>query len=105
MKLEINYRNKYGEKNVENKQHATKKPMVNEEIKEEIRKYIKTNEIGNRSFQSLWETSKREVYSATDLPHATKKISKKPELSSKGKRTHKVQSQQKEGNIKNQKGN
>ena len=30
-------------KHVETKQHATKNQWVNEEIKEEIRKYIKTN--------------------------------------------------------------
>ena len=34
-----------------------KKP-VNEETKEEIRKYVKTNENGNTTFQHLWDTTK-----------------------------------------------
>ena len=35
---------------METTQHATKKPMRHDEIKEEIRKYLKTNENGNTTF-------------------------------------------------------
>ena len=41
-------------KHVETKQHAIKKNYwVNEEVKEEIRKYLKINENGNTTFQNL----------------------------------------------------
>ena len=36
-----------------------KKPVVNEEIKEEIRKYLETNENGNTTLQNLWDAAKR----------------------------------------------
>ena len=35
-----------------------KNQWVNEEIKKEIRKYLKTNENGNTTFQNLWDTAK-----------------------------------------------
>ena len=51
----------------------------------------------------------REVYSNTGLPQQTRKISnKQPNLPSTGirkRRTHKTQSQQNEGNDKDQRGN
>ena len=31
---------------------------VNKEVKEEIRKYLKTNENGNTTFQNLWNAAK-----------------------------------------------
>ena len=31
---------------------------VNEEIKEEIKKYLETNENGNTTFQNLWDAAK-----------------------------------------------
>ena len=37
---------------METKQHATKK-MINEEIKEEIRKYFEANESGKTTLQKL----------------------------------------------------
>ena len=43
-------------KQVETKQHATKKNQwVYEEIKKEIRKYLKANENGNTTLQNLWD--------------------------------------------------
>ena len=54
-------------------------------------------------------SSKREGYSDTGLPWETRKISnKQPKLSPKGirkRRTNKAQSQPKEGNNKNHRGN
>ena len=43
---------------MENKQHATKKPMVNEEIKKEIKKYLETNENAGTTFQNPWDAAK-----------------------------------------------
>ena len=43
---------------LETKQHATRKYWVNEEIKEEIRKYLKTNENGNTTPLNLWDATK-----------------------------------------------
>lgn len=59
MKLEINCRkiNRKKYKQVQTKLHAIKK-KVNEEIKEEIRKYLKANESGNTTFQNLWDSAK-----------------------------------------------
>ena len=37
------------------KQHAT---LINQWIKEEIRKYLETNENGNTTYQNLWDTAK-----------------------------------------------
>ena len=51
---------------------------VIEDIEEEIKIYLETNEDGNTAFQDLWDTedsSKREVYSNTDLPWETVTIS------------------------------
>ena len=46
------------EKHMDTKQHATKKPMVNEEIKEQIRKYLETNKNGTTTLQNLWDAPK-----------------------------------------------
>ena len=43
---------------METKQHANKKPMVNEEIKKEIKKYLETNNNEDTSTQNLWNAAK-----------------------------------------------
>ena len=43
---------------METKQHATKKPMVNEEIKKKIKKYLETNENAGTTFQNPWDATK-----------------------------------------------
>ena len=43
---------------METKQHATKKPMVNGEIKKEIKKYLETNDNEDTTCQNLWEAAK-----------------------------------------------
>ena len=43
---------------METKQHATKKPMVNEEIKKEIKKYHETNDNRDTITQNLWDATK-----------------------------------------------
>ena len=54
MKLEINTERKQeNNEHMATKQHATKKQWVNNEIKEEIRKYLETNENENRVSQNL----------------------------------------------------
>ena len=61
MKLEINYRKK--NRKITHGDQTTwyqkkKKQWFDEEIKGEIRKYAKTNENGNTTFQNLWHVSK-----------------------------------------------
>ena len=48
---------------------------VNGEIKEEIKKYLKTNENGNTTFQNLRDATKavQRVYNNTSLPQNTRK--------------------------------
>ena len=51
---------------------------VNEEIKEEIKKYLETNE--NATYHLLWDAAKaviREIHSSTGLAQQTRKISNK----------------------------
>ena len=36
-----------------------KKSWDNDVVKEEIRKYLDTNENGDKTFQNLWETAKK----------------------------------------------
>lgn len=47
---------------------------VNEEIKGEIKKYLKTNENETTIYQNLWDVA-QEVYSNTGLLQETRKIS------------------------------
>ena len=70
-----------------------------EEIKEETKKYLETNDHENTTIQNLWNAAKvgkREVYSNTILPQKTRKISnKQSNLTPKGtraRRTNKTQS-------------
>ena len=43
---------------METKQHATKNQWVNEEIKEEIKKYLRTNDNEDTTSQNPWEATK-----------------------------------------------
>ena len=80
-----------------------KNQQVNEEIKEEIRKYLETNENEDTTFQNQWGVAKavlRGIFIATSR---NKKNLKQPNQPSKGirrRRTKKAQTQQKEGNNK-----
>ena len=73
---------------------------ITEEIDEEIRKYLDTDEDENIMIQTPWNTakisSKRKVYSKTGLPREIRKISnKQPNLTPKGtrkQRTNKTKS-------------
>ena len=57
---------------------------VNDEIKEEIRKYLKVSENGNTTLQNLWVSAKavlRGKFTAIQAFHKTRKISnEQPEL-------------------------
>ena len=72
---------------------------ITEEIKEEIKKYLETNDNENTMIQNLWDAAKssfkREVYSNTSLPQEIEKISnKQSNLTPKGtreRRTDKTQ--------------
>ena len=59
-----------------------------EKIKEEIKKYLETNESGNNDIKPIKcskSSSKREVYSNSISPQETRKISnKQPNLAHKG---------------------
>ena len=54
-----------------------KNQWVNEEIKEEIRKYLKTSGNKSTTFQNLWHAAKAvlRVYNDTGLPQETRKVS------------------------------
>ena len=43
---------------MEAEQHATKKPWVNEEIKQEIKNYLKTGDNEDTTTQNLWDAAK-----------------------------------------------
>ena len=45
-------------KHVDTKQMLLKNHWVNEEVKEETRKYLETNENKNTTFENLWDTAK-----------------------------------------------
>lgn len=71
MKLEINYKKKNGKRTNTWRLHNTLlKPLGQDEIKEEIRKSLKTNANGNTIFQNLLDATKavlREVSANTGL--------------------------------------
>ena len=64
---------------MEAKQYATKHQWITEEIKEEIKQYLETNENKNIMIQYLWDavknSSKKEVHGNTSFPQETRKIS------------------------------
>ena len=93
MRVEMNYR----EKNVKNtntwRLHTTllNNQEITEEIKEEIKKYLETNDNENTMIRNLLEAAKAvprgNVYSYTSLPRETRKISnKQSNLTPKGTR-------------------
>ena len=43
---------------IETKQHATKHQWVNDEIKREIKKYLRTKNNENTTIQNLWDVAK-----------------------------------------------
>ena len=64
---------------------------VNNEIKEKIKRYLKTNENENTTIQNLWHTAKAvlrgKIHSNTGLPQETRKLSnKQSNLTPKGTR-------------------
>ena len=56
MRLDINYR-KISVKNT-NTQRLKNTPLNNQEITEEIKKYLETNDNENTTTQKLWDTAK-----------------------------------------------
>ena len=81
MTLEINYKKKDGEvtnmwrlKNTRLKNH-----WINEQIKGEIKKYLKTNEKDNKTtlMGCSKSSSKKEIHSNTSTSQQTRKISNK----------------------------
>ena len=71
-----------------------------EKIKEEIKKYLETNDNENRTIQNLWDVAKAvlrgKFLSNTILPQETRKISKKQRnlipKATRERRTNKTQS-------------
>ena len=88
MRLDINYRKKPVRNT--NTWRLNNTLLNNQEIKEETKKYLETNDNENTMTQNLWDaakaskTSKREVYSNTILPQETRNTpNKQPNLTSK----------------------
>ena len=86
-----------------------KNQETTEEIKEEIKKYLETNDNENTMIQNLWDAAKQFSEGSLQLYKPTsrnKKISnKQSNLTAKGtreRRTNRTQSQQKERNHKDQ---
>ena len=109
MKLDVNYRKKTVKYTYTWRLNnmLLNNQEITEEIKEEIKKYLETNDNENTMTQNLWDAAKakREVYSNTILPQETRKLSnKQPNLTAKAirERTKKIQSYQKERNHKDQ---
>ena len=82
--LDINYRGKKTVKNTNT--WRVNNTLLNEqesikEIKDEIKKYLETNDNENTMTQNLWDAAKssykREIYSNTILPQEIRKISNK----------------------------
>ena len=75
---------------------------VNNEIKEQIKKYLETNENEHPKAQNLWDTEKGilRVYINTSLPKKEKNFKKQlnPTTTRTRGTTNKTQSEQKEGN-------
>ena len=65
MRLEINYteKNRKKHKHMEAKQYTINNQEITEEIKQEIKKYLETNDNENTMTQNLWDAAKgkREV--------------------------------------------
>ena len=109
MKLEIKHRKKNGKSTNTWRLNnmLLKNQWVNNEISEDSRKYLETNENENNLTKSMGcskSSSKREVHSNTRLPQETRKISnKQPNLLSKiirKRRTKKTQSRRRKEMIK-----
>ena len=89
-----------------------KNQWVNEEIKMEIQKHLKTNDNENKTIQNLWDSGKvvlsRKIHSNTDLSQKRRKISNRqlnPHLNELEKKNKQNLNQQKEGNHKDSRGN
>ena len=84
MRLEISYRKKTVKNTNTWRLNSVllNNQEITEEIKEEIKKYIETNDNENMTTQNLWNAAKavlnkREVYSNSISPQETRKISNK----------------------------
>ena len=81
MRLDINYRKKTVKTTNTWKLNSAllNNQEITEEIKEEIKKCIETNDNENMTIQNLWDTAKAvlEVYSNTISPQEMRKISNK----------------------------
>ena len=60
MRLDVNYRKKIFKnyKHMEAKQYTTNNKEITEEIKEETKNYLETNDNENTTTQNLWDAAK-----------------------------------------------
>ena len=85
--------------------------MVSDKINKDIRKYLETNDSGNTTLQNLWHVVKAVLIRKVIVIQAFLKEQEKSQINNityyiKGlEKEEKTQSQQKEGNNKDQKGN
>ena len=101
MRLDINYRKKSVKNTNTWRLNNTllNNQEITEEIKEEIKKYLETNDNENRTTQNLWDAAKAvlktEFYSNTILPQETRNISnKQPNLTPKAIRERRIKKTQ-----------
>ena len=92
MRLDINYKKKKTIRNT-NSWRLNNTFLNNQQVTEEIKKFLETNDNENMTTQNLWDAAKavlREVYSNTILPQETRKTpNRQPNFTPKtmGKRT------------------
>ena len=91
-----------------------KNQWINDDIKEEFRKNLETNENENTTFHNLWDAAKAGLRGKLLVLQAFLKKQGKSQVNNLtyrqkniiwNRKTNKAQSQQKEGNNKNQRGN
>ena len=96
---------------METKQHATKNQWVNEEIKKEIKKYLKTNDNEDTTTQNLWDAAKAVLRGKFIVIQAFLKKEEKSQIDDLTHYLNELEkeqtkpSQQKERNHKDQRGN
>ena len=111
MRLDINYRGKKKAKNTNSwrlNNTLLNNKEITEEIRKEIKRFLETSDNENMTIQNLWDSAKavlrRKFIVIQSYLKKQETLNRQPNSTSKaaGKRTKTPQSQQKEGDHKNQ---